>query len=117
MIAYQNTKLFKSLFWLAVAGVYVLAVLIPSHSAPSISMYDKYNHMIAFAVLGLLIKMAYEIGYPKSFSLLIGYGIWIEVSQYMTPTRSAEVADVVADIVGIAIGLTAHKLLTKIMPS
>jgi len=80
-------------------------------------MYDKYNHIMAFTVLGLLIRMGHEIGYIKSFFILVGYGVWIEVSQYMTARRSAEVADVVADVIGVAIGLTAHKLLTKIIPS
>lgn len=113
MIIFQNIKLYRIIFWLSIVGIYILAVFIPSQNAPSISVYDKVNHMIAFAELGLLIRLGYEIGFLKSLGLLVAFGVWIEISQYFTPTRSAEVGDVVADLIGVLIGLGLQSLILK----
>lgn len=65
--------------------------------------WDKANHALAFAVMsatadGLARRATVVTG-------LLGYGIGIELVQGQLPTRSAELADVLADAVGTLLGL------------
>ena len=48
--------------------------------------------------------------------LLLAYAVFIEVSQLFTPNRSAELLDVVADVIGITIGLLSVFLLRNYVP-
>jgi len=45
---------------------------------------------------------------------MLFYAVFIEVSQYFTPNRSAEFLDVVADAIGIAIGILLYAGLRRI---
>lgn len=113
----QYSKQFKILFWLALAGSYVLAV-IPQEIAPEIgNLSDKTLHFIAFAALSLLLHLSYRLPVWKGTFFLLLYAFFIEFSQYFTPNRCAEWLDIVADAIGIAIGLvlySGYKKLEKI---
>ena len=101
----QSSKEIKFLFWSALITSYILAIL-PQDIAPEIgNLSDKTLHFIAFSVLALLLNLAYKIAWWKSALILFFYACFIEVSQYFTPNRCAEFLDVVADIIGIGIGL------------
>jgi len=95
-------------------AIYILALL-PQAQAPQLHWSDKANHLLAFAVLGLLLRMGFKISYFRSVLLLIFYAAFIEVSQYFTVDRSAEWADIAADTVGILLGLKLHKYLRRIV--
>jgi len=97
----------------AVVAVYILALL-PQDQAPQFAWSDKANHIFAFVVLGLLLRLGFKISYWQSLLLLIGYGVFIEISQYFTPDRSAELADIGADTIGSFIGLKLYKYLRRI---
>jgi VanZ family protein len=47
--------------------------------------------------------------------LLLFYAVFIEVSQSFTPNRSAELLDIVADVIGITIGLLLYPLFLKVI--
>jgi VanZ family protein len=68
---------------------------------------DKWAHAFAFAVLALWFAGQYR---PQSYWRiaigLLAYGLLIELIQNSLSHRQAEFYDVVADVVGIAIGLT-----------
>lgn len=100
----------KSLFWLSCALVAWGTLIAPSGSVDWFPYQDKVMHFGAFAALactGL-------IGYPSSrFWLLVGlvaFAVGIEVIQTYIPVRSAEVADFLADIVGIFVGFAAARI-------
>ena len=105
---------FRILFWLALIISYISAV-VPQDMAPTIgSLSDKGIHFIAFTVLTLLLRFAYSITWFQTFLLLFIYAVFIEFSQYFTPNRSAELLDVVADVIGIGIGLLLHPFIKKL---
>ena len=101
----QYSKQIIFLFWSALTGSYILAIL-PQDLAPEIgTLSDKTLHFFAFAVLSLLLNLSYRMVWWKSIAYLIFYACLIELSQYFTPSRCAEFLDVLADTIGIAIGL------------
>ena len=110
---YNNSLLFKILFWIALLVSYIAAVL-PQDMAPQIgSLNDKGHHVLAFTTLSLLLRYGYSIKYWYVFFLLLGYGIFIEISQLFAINRYGDVQDVLADTVGIFTGLTLHRYLKK----
>ncbi len=113
---FKNMQLFKILFWIALIGSYVAAI-VPQEVAPHIgSLSDKGIHFIAFAVLTVLFSIAYRIVWIRTSLWLLSYAVFIEVSQLFTPNRSAEVLDVVADVIGIMIGLLSVFLIRNYIP-
>ncbi len=108
---------FRTLFWLALIISYISAI-VPQDIAPTIgSLSDKSIHFIAFAVLTLLLRFAYSITWFQTFLLLFVYAVFIEFSQFFTPNRSAEVLDVVADVIGIWIGLLVYPFIKRLIMS
>ena len=93
-------------FWGAMLFAYV-AALLPSEEAPSISGWDKMNHMIAFFVLTLLGRLAYPA--LRIRSLVVGlalFAVVIELSQAVPIIhRDADVMDVVADMAAVLLAL------------
>lgn len=111
---YSYRKQFRVLFAVAVVVIYILALL-PQAQAPQFHWSDKANHLFAFLVLGLLLRLGFRLSYWQSLLLLVGYGGLIEVSQYFTPDRSAEWADLGADTAGSFAGLKLYKYLRKVL--
>ncbi len=111
-----NTLLvFRALFCLALIISYISAV-VPQDIAPTIgSLSDKSIHFIAFAVLTVLLRFAYSITWFQTFSLLFIYAVFIEFSQFFTSDRSVEVLDVVADVIGIGIGLLFYPFIERLI--
>ncbi len=80
---------------------------------------DKIVHAVLYAVLSaLIVRGAQRDKLPPLdlhllvFGLCIVFGLVIEVTQMMTPYRAFELADVLADGVGAALGLFAwHRLM------
>lgn len=97
---------------LAVAVV-ALALLPLSLHGPSLG-WDKANHAVAFAALAVCGALGLRGAPNASRRLVLGLlalGIGIEVAQSFTPDRRAEWQDVVADAVGMAIGLLVARTL------
>ncbi len=67
---------------------------------------DKWLHAIVFAFLALWFSGQYARGqYWRIALFLAGFGLIIEICQRMVAYRTAEWMDLVADLIGIAIGL------------
>ena len=78
---------------------------------------DKVLHALAFCTLSLLVDCSFprsRFGVTK-IVMLIGYGILIEVVQSFLPYRSAEVADVLADTLGICVYMASIPLLRHLL--
>lgn len=111
----SHPLMIRTLFWIALIGSYIAAV-IPQELAPHLgSLSDKSTHFIAFAVLTLLLRFAYPVTVLQTVMLLLFYAVFIEVSQSFTPNRSAEWLDIVADTIGIGIGLLLYPLILKLI--
>jgi VanZ family protein len=93
-----------------------IAAVVPQDMAPALgSLNDKSHHILAFVVLGLLLRLGYQINYWYALLLLLGYGVLIEFSQIYAVNRSAEQTDVVADLIGSFIGLKLYKYLRRVI--
>ena len=104
----QYSKQIRLLFWSALIASYIAAIL-PQDMAPTIGdLSDKTLHFLAFAILTLLLFLSYRISLWKGIAYLLFYACFIEVSQYFTPNRCSEWLDIVADSIGIAIGLLLY---------
>jgi len=112
---YKFRTAFKIVFWIALIVAYTAAIL-PQDFAPQITGFsDKVHHVFAFVVLGVLLRLGYDIKYWYALLVLVGFGVFIEVSQYFTPTRFADIKDVIADLIGAFIGLKIYKYLRKVI--
>lgn len=95
------------LAFLVVLGVSTAIALLPGPAgAPSLLGWDKLDHVIAFAALALLARG----GWPAmrrglAAGMLLAYGTVLEVAQaHPLVGRTASLADIVADGLGIAAG-------------
>jgi VanZ family protein len=102
--------------WRALVALLVLAICWlafeprPPPPPPGLG-WDKAQHALAFAVLGACALR----GWPAArlavlVAALLGFGVFIELVQTQLPTRSAEIADVVADLCGAAFIVPLRRL-------
>lgn len=88
---------------------------VPGLSAPDIGFHweDKLAHIIEFAVFGFVLMRAFSNSRHKwlrrqswLITLLVGtiYAALDELHQRLVPGRSAELADWIADVLGVLIG-------------
>ena len=108
------SEVFRGAFLVLLVAVFVLAVL-PSQTAGSVSFgWDKANHLIAFAALAGTGRLAFPGRAARLLAGLLAYGVLIEIAQALTPDRTAQPADVVADAAGIAVGMLAAAALRRL---
>ena len=67
--------------------------------------WDKLNHLSAFGTLAVVAVLGRCGPYGRIAAGLLAYGGLIELLQTFVPNRSGEWADLLADGVGIALGL------------
>lgn len=97
--------LWRAALLISVAAILYLATTSEPYLVPA-SSYDKVNHLIAFAELTVLSRLAWPGTHPiRLILLLIAFGLLIEIIQSQLPYRDFSLADVVADAVGVVIGL------------
>jgi hypothetical protein len=99
-------------FWACLGTVMLLALMPNDTNMPSLG-WDKLNHAFAFTVMFMLGRQAYPERKRELLGGLFGYGVLIELMQALTPDRSMEIVDVVADTLGIAMGAALDGLFRK----
>lgn len=73
------------------------------------ALYDKVLHIIAYFIFGISLLLAFipykNITEKLIISIIIGvfYGATDEYHQYFVIGRSSEIADLIADIIGISL--------------
>ena len=98
----HNHIFFRIALMVVLLGITCLAVMPGSASLPSAGN-DKLNHILAFFCLALLVDYSFpsaKFHYLKILSL-IGYGAVIEIVQFLTPSRSCSMYDLLADSLAI----------------
>ena len=108
-------------FYLGILLVIALS-LIPQDAMPDPETWDKANHVAAYGA----IAVAGGLGYRSRRALLrialglLLLGAGLELAQSVLPGRVASVADLLANAIGIALGLllavAAHALRSRIGP-
>lgn len=106
--------------WLSFGWLFFCTVLfcMPGNALPktklvNIPYFDKWVHLLLFALLCFLLLKAWRPMGGKAIALwllmIIGYGIAIEFIQlYLVPFRSFDVVDISADSAGSIIGLLLY---------
>lgn len=114
----------KIFFFLPAILFYALIFFMSSRSLRvevGFQLFDKVIHILVFAVLALLLSFGFfktlKSFLPiKVFLVLLGgvfLGILDEVHQSFVPQREFETMDILADGVGIVIGLGIYVLLYR----
>jgi VanZ family protein len=96
-------RLLRTAFYLAGALVVILS-LAPAATLPPTSIGDKAEHVLAYALLGLLGSLSSERGVLRTILGVSAFGIAIEMLQTFSPGRSPDALDVLADVVGATLG-------------
>lgn len=89
------------------AGLVVAwASLVPTSALPSITLWDKVEHLTAYFGLTVIGAMAFPHRLSRLAAGLFGAGVAIEVAQSMMGWgRQGDPADALANTFGIALGL------------
>jgi len=95
---------YRVLFTICAVAVLVLSLLPPDVPEPTTG-WDKTNHLLAFGTLSVLGVRAWPARVWHVALALTAYGAAIEALQSLTSYRTASWVDLLADILGIAIGL------------
>ncbi len=114
----------KVLFFVPAIIYYAIIFILSSlrvKGQVSLPFLDKGLHMIEFALLGFLLSLGFFLSFESSvrvksaMTLAIGIllGCLDELHQYFVPERSFEVLDMVADSIGIFIGLIIFYYLSR----
>lgn len=98
-------------------GVVVLIAgsLLPSEVLPETGLIDKWQHLLAYAML----MASFGVGAPAWRQLVIGavaliaLGVALEFLQALVPGRMPSALDVLANSIGIAIGLGLSVALNR----
>ncbi len=107
------SKYFRTALLICVLSIEYLATTTREIEMVS-GMWDKSNHFIAFFVLYLLISFAYQyMKVSHKILWLMAFAIQIEVVQHFIEGRFFSLVDVVADSVGMIIGVFAFKFLSN----
>jgi VanZ family protein len=80
----------------------------PGPTPDSIQQLDKLRHVWAFSTLAFVASLGGNpsLGHAGRVAVgLMAYGLAIELIQSQLPSRTASVADLLADAAGVAIGL------------
>lgn len=77
--------------------------------------WDKANHFIAFATLYILLSFGYvRLKTSSKFWLLFAFGFQIELVQSFLPFRYFSFFDILANLIGIFIGIILIKIIKNL---
>ncbi len=114
----------KILLFLPAVLYYTLIFFLSSISfkgQASIPFLDKGMHLVEFGFLGFFLSLGYFLSLKSSlrikFVFTAASGILLgcldEIHQYFVPDRSFEVMDMLADSIGVFIGLAAFYYFSR----
>ena len=101
--------------WLAMLAAVAIGSLLPVHDLPPLPLFpqaDKLEHLLGYAALAAWAALLFS----RSRTLLVvafglvAFGIALEIAQALfTIDRQAEIFDVLADAVGVLLGLSVAR--------
>lgn len=95
------------LAFLFITGLIIYLSLVPRLSLPEVSYSDKVGHLLAYFVLqlsgGIGFGRATSVRIVLVFSIFLGLGL--EMAQLYVPGREASIADMIANLGGIALAV------------
>ena len=105
---------FRIIFFISIIVIEFLATTTTVHIEIIENIWDKANHFIAFFTLYILISFGFlKFSVIKKVILLLSFGIQIEVVQHFIEGRFFSTLDVLADLIGLCIGVVTMQILIK----
>jgi len=109
----MHTTVFKIMFFICLISIEYLATTTLQIKVVE-GMWDKSNHFFAFLVLYILLSLGFvKMNIKMKISLLLVFALQIEVVQYFIEGRFFSILDIVADAIGIVLGIIALKMYEK----
>jgi VanZ family protein len=102
--------------FVALSAATLVVALLPAERAPDSTGWDKLDHALAFGALGVVGVFALRWmrrGVVLLVPLLAALGAAIELLQAFVPSRRADAADFVADVVGAVLGTLLAWLVAR----
>lgn len=101
-----------------VSALIIIAVLIPGRDLPDIHIggYDKFVHMLMFATWAVAVRFDFNhtpFRFGLFFLLGIAFSAMSEVLQILVEGRSVDIYDLLADAVGLLVGLSISGPVVK----
>lgn len=96
----------------------IIAVLIPGSNIPDVEMIgvDKFVHIIMFASWAIALRFDWSLLKPwVVFVLGLLFSLLTEILQLFAEGRSFDLYDMIADGVGLTLGLLLAPFATKIL--
>ncbi len=108
-----SSGLFKILFFVCLFAIEYLATTTIEIKVVE-GMWDKSNHFLAFFVLYILLSLGYvKMDVKVKIYILLAFAIQIEVVQYFIEGRYFSTLDIVADVIGIFLGIISCKIFKR----
>ena len=108
-----SEKSFRLYFFICLIAIEYLATT-SRHIEVVEGMWDKSNHFIAFFTLYLLLSLAFRgFALIKKVGVLLLFGVQIEILQQLIGRSAFSGLDIVADSVGIFLGVTTYYVFVK----
>jgi VanZ family protein len=100
----------------AAVAVVLWATLAPTRDLPSVNLWDKAEHAVAFFGLTFLGVWAMPRWRLRVAAAMLALGVVIEIAQAVMPLgRDGDIRDAMADSVGILIGLPAALIARELL--
>lgn len=111
----RNRTLARAALWAAIVLAVTMALLPHPPHVPIDRFGDKFEHMLAFAVMASLAAIAHpETPLPRIGERLSFLGALIEVFQSIPALhRDCDVRDWIADTASVAVVLTLYALISR----
>ncbi len=107
------TTILIVLFFASLGVIEYLATAKVSIKADVLS-WDKANHFMAFLVLYLMLSLTFvKLSERVKVLIMFLFGVQIEIVQYFLPYRDFSLLDLVADSIGIGLGVLVYKICFK----
>jgi glycopeptide antibiotics resistance protein len=102
-------KLYRSIFFSSILTVFILSI-VPAAAIPNVAaldyLSDKLIHALIFLFLSFVgLKCDFNISKMFVLILIFSFGFAIEVIHYYHPYRFFEIADLLANVIGILAAL------------
>lgn len=101
-----------------VSVLIIIAVLIPGSNIPEVGFtgVDKFVHIVMFSSWAIAIRYDFPSVKPwLVFVLGLGFSLFTEILQLFVEGRSFDLYDMVADGIGLLLGLILTRPATKVL--
>jgi VanZ like family len=92
-------------------GFIAYATISPIEARPTLSSSPGFEHLAAFAVLGLLFCLAYPRYIVIVCVIVFGSAVLLELAQLITPGRHGRIMDAIEKMAGGGLGIVAGRAI------